>query len=88
MNFRKLLAASVMSLGICAAMAQTPPGPGPASGAGPGQKLSPEERQKYCQANPERCAQARENAEKRRAEWKQKCEADPRACEEKKAQMQ
>ena len=92
MNFRKLLVASMLTLGICTAMAQTPPGPGPVPGAGPGagpgQRMSPEERQKYCQANPERCAQASENAEKRRAEWKQKCEADPKACEEKKAQIQ
>jgi hypothetical protein len=50
--------------------------------------MSPEERQKYCQANPEKCAQARENMEKRRDEMQKKCAADPKACEERKAQMQ
>jgi len=91
MKIRKLIVASLLSLGACAAFAQTP-GPGPDKRPGP--RLSAEEREKRCQANPEKCAKIKERIEKRREgnqarreEWKKKCEADPRACEEKKAQF-
>lgn len=81
MKLRQLMAASLLSLGVCAASAQTP-------AAGPGQRPGAEEVEKRCQANPERCAQIKEDAQKRREEWKKKCDADPKACEEKKAQLQ
>lgn len=83
MKIRQLIAASLLSLGACVAFAQTP-----------GSGLSAEEKEKRCQANPEKCAQIKERAEKRREEnqarreeFKKKCDADPKACEEKKAQI-
>ncbi|MDO8788786.1 MAG: hypothetical protein Q7J42_12010 [Sulfuritalea sp.] len=89
MKVRQLFVASLLSLGVCAAAAQMP-GAGP--GKGPG--LSAEEKEKRCQANPEKCAQIKENVEKRRdenqarrEEFKKKCDADPKACEAKKAQI-
>ncbi len=91
MKMYKLLASSLLAMGVCAAFAQTP---GPAPGKGPGPGLSAEEKEQRCQANPEKCAQIKESIEKRRAanqarreEWKKKCDADPKACEEKKAQL-
>lgn len=91
MKIRKLIVASLLSLGFCAAFAQNP-GPGPDQRPGP--RLSVEEREKRCQANPEKCAKIKERIEKRREgkqarrdEWKKKCEADPKACAEKKAQF-
>lgn len=80
MKVRKLIAASLLSLGVCVAYAQAP-------GQGPGQRLSAEEKEKRCQANPEKCAEIKARIEKRREEFRKKCDADPKACEEKKAQF-
>lgn len=87
MKIRKLIVASLLSLGVCSAFAQAP-------GQGPAPRLSAEEREKRCQANPEKCAQIKEKIAKkreenqaRREEFRKKCEADPKACEEKKAQI-
>ena len=80
MEIRKLIVASLLSLGVCTAYAQMP-------GPGPGQRPSAEEMEKRCQANPEKCAQMKAKMEERRQEFKQKCDADPKACEEKKAQI-
>lgn len=80
MQIRKLIVISLLSVGVCAAFAQTP-------GQGPGAGLSAEEKEKRCQANPEKCAQIKENVEKRREEMKKRCDANPKACEEKKAQI-
>lgn len=88
MNIRKLLLASMLSLGVCAAFAQAPGGgadQGP--GQGPRPRLSAEEREKRCQANPEKCAEIKQKIENRREERKKKCDADPKACAEKKAQI-
>jgi hypothetical protein len=40
-------------------------GPGMAGGRGPGQRLSAEEKEKRCQANPERCAKMKERKAQR-----------------------
>ena len=91
MKIRKLFVASLLSLAVGGAFAQSA---GPGSGQGPRPRLSAEEKEKLCQANPERCAQVKQNIEKRREEnqarreeWKKKCDADPKACAEKKAQI-
>lgn len=91
MNISKLIVAGLLSVGVCAAYAQAPD---LAPGGGPGPRPSAEEREKRCQANPEKCAEIKARVEQRRAEnqarrdeFRKKCEADPKACEEKKAQL-
>ena len=94
MKVRHLLLATMLSLGLGVANAQAPQtGPG-MGGMGPGPRLSAEEREKRCQANPERCAKMKEKREKRReehqakrAELRKLCETDAKACEAKKAQI-
>jgi hypothetical protein len=86
MNIRKLLVATMLSLGACTAFAQSP-GADQGSGQGRGPRPSAEEREKRCQANPEKCAEIKQKIEKRREEFKKKCDADPKACAEKKAQI-
>jgi hypothetical protein len=98
MKVRQMLLATMLSLGLGVANAQAPqagPGMGPGMGGmGSGPRLSAEEREKRCQANPERCAKMKEKREKRReehqakrAELRKLCETDAKACEEKKAKI-
>lgn len=71
---RTILVASLIAMGGLAASAQ----------AAGGERFSPAQKQAWCDANPEKCAEMKN----RHDEMQRKCAADPQACEEKRAELQ
>jgi hypothetical protein len=74
MNMFRMAAAALILAASFPASAQTPP-------AGPGGALSAEEKEKRCQAAPEKCQRMKEDTRMRQA-MREACEKDPAACKE------
>lgn len=79
MKLKTMIVAGMLSIGLLSGLTAHAEERKP--GMGPGQGMSHEEREKRCQANPEKCAEMKAKMKERQA-MRETCKDDPAKCEQ------